>query len=232
MPCMQRRMTSLTANSLRLLLANKWETHSSSDRVSLHKLNKGHTMPESKEIESPKEVLRPPRINRINKYQELHKMHCSCRVRASNKFFRMESRGRTAIRAYFCGFRSRSNIAAACLSIEVVAWSDLAGFVRRARVAGKLEHLKYWHARLRTEVQTWGCRASTLFGGFAKESLSICLPKSVCHPKALLDMPFYTKSPRKSERGLLFSISDQIIPAILLGCVLAAASELPRCGPH
>lgn len=26
-------------------------------------------------------------------------------------------------------------------------------------------------------------------------------------------MPFYTKSPRKSQRGLLFSISEQIIPA-------------------
>lgn len=48
-------------------------------------------------------------------------MHCSCRVRASNKFFRMESRGRTAIGVYFCGFRSRSNIAAACLSIEAMA---------------------------------------------------------------------------------------------------------------
>lgn len=140
-------MTSLTANLLRLLLANKWETHSSSDRVSLNKLNKGHTIPESKEIESTEEVLRPPRKNRINKYQELHKMHCSCRVRASNKFFRMESRGHTAIRSVLLWLPKLNIVAAACLLIEAMAWNNLAG-VRCARVAGKLEHLKHWNAKL------------------------------------------------------------------------------------
>lgn len=142
-------MTSLTANLLRLLLANKWETHSSSDRDSLNKLNKGHTMPESKEIESSVEEV----CARLVKIESINIKTCiKCTVRVALERLINSSEWNSEVTrrldSYFCGFRSStSTLPAACLLSEAMAWNNLAG-VRCSRVAGKLERLKYWHAKL------------------------------------------------------------------------------------